>query len=82
MTDWKTLWLDDRRCILACMCANLESDLSVGYNPVGDSVRMQIEEIAAYRTQTEQVVREWRFKSDDYVQKWCYRDLKKKGVIE
>ena len=49
--EWFHIWYEDKAGILDTMIRNLASDLSVGYNPLGNSVRKQRADIESYKAQ-------------------------------
>lgn len=81
--SYRDMWLEDKKSILAIMCNNLSSDLTVGnYSPVGASVRLQIDDIVAYRADIERNMNLWATMTNEETEKWCKKDLKRRGVIE
>lgn len=81
ITDWFTIWLEDKRSILATMMRNLQSDIDAGYSPDGNSVRKQGEEILAYQSKFESEMDRFEEMTADEVNHWCYRDLLRRGAI-
>lgn len=75
------IWVSDKGSILAAMLSNLSADLLAGYNPAGDNVRRQLEDIAAYRSETERETDRLRRMSGEEVEKWCRADLRRRGAI-
>lgn len=81
--SYSDIWLEDKKSILAIMCDNLSSDLTKGnYSPIGASVRLQIDDIVAYRADIERNMNLWATMTNEEIEKWCKKDLKKRGVIE
>lgn len=78
---WIDLWISDKRSTLATMCNNLASDLLAGYNPAGNIIRRQIEDISAYRRDVEREADRLNLIDADEAGKWCRADLKRRGAI-
>ncbi len=83
-TDWEwfELWLADKKVILATMHKNMQSDIEAGYNVLGNSIKKQVEEIDAYRKDIDSRLDIFSTMEDDAVARWCYYDMKKRGVID
>lgn len=79
---WFNIWFDDAKAVIETMIRNMMADIEVGYDPAGICIRGQQECIderqAAFDTQMD------LFKDMDEarINRWCYLDLKKRGVIE
>ena len=81
-TDWFELWEQDKKSMAATMHRNLMADLEAGYNPMGDSIRRQLGEIARYEAGYDADMRHLADKTPEQVQHWCYMDMKRRGAIE
>lgn len=79
---WFELWQDDRECMLNTMIRNMTADLDAGYNYFGRCIVNQREEIENYKKETESAFDLFKSMTDTQVNKWCFYDLKKRGVIE
>lgn len=80
--DWFEFWLTDKRSILETMVANMNADLKVGYNPNGNSILKQKEAIEDYKKEIGATLEEFVNMDERKVQRYCYYDLIKSGVIE
>lgn len=80
--DWFEIWFEDKKAMLSTMFRNMAADLEAGYNVMGNSIRRQREDIDAYQAKFDAEMDE--FKKLEYadVNRWCFYDLKKRGVIE
>ena len=67
---------------MSTMIKNMAADLSVGYNPIGTCIKRQQKEIDAYRTQFENEMDMFKTMEDNAVDRWCFYDMKKRGVID
>lgn len=75
------MWQDDARAMLMTMARNLSSDLLAGYNPAGQCIRRQVEDLAAYRVRYERRLEELKMLAGADVEKWCRADLRRRGAI-
>ena len=80
-SDWFSLWLEDKQSILNTMIRNLQADLSVGYSYNGNSATSQRETIRVYQTQMDEEMKNFRTMDDIQVNRWCFYDMKRRGVI-
>lgn len=85
--DWINLWLDDKRSILATMASNMSDDLfRGGYNPAGDIIRDELDDMVAYAREVRQITAQWHkvdgMRTEHEIALWCKRDLKRSGAIE
>lgn len=80
--DWFEIWFEDKKAMLSTMFRNMAADLEAGYNVMGNSIRRQREDIDAYQAKFDAEMDE--FKKLEYADanRWCFYDLKKRGVIE
>ena len=80
--DWFELWQDDRECMLSTMIRNMAADLNTGYDYFGRCITNQREEIENYKKETESAFDLFKTMTEAQVSRWCFYDLKKRGVIE
>ena len=80
--DWFELWQDDRECMLSTMIRNMAADLNAGYDYFGRCITNQREEIENYKKETESAFDLFKSMTEEQVNRWCFYDLKKRGVIE
>lgn len=84
--NYYAMWKADKENIICTMYRNLTADLEAGYDPVGDTITKEQAEIEAYKAS---------YKAQDYilcdmalndgheaVNRWCYKDMIRRGVIE
>ena len=79
--DWFTMWLDDKKAMTATMYKNLASDLDVGYDPRGKSITEQKTMISEYEADIDKTLDIFKTMEDDAVNRWCFYDMIKRGVI-
>lgn len=80
--DWFELWQEDKECMLETMVKNMAADLDAGYNYFGNCIKNQKEIIDEYQKAYENRMYEFASMSDKEVNKWCFYDMKVRGVIE
>lgn len=81
--SWFEMWYKDKQNMLSIMVDNINADLKTGYNPLGNSIKSQIEMISAYKTDIENTLDKFvQFDNDSKIERWCYHDMLKRGVIE
>ena len=80
--DWFDLWFEDTKGLIATMYRNMASDLENGYDYFGNSIQNQIRTIEDYRKEFERQMDSFKTMSDSEVNRWCFYDMKKRGVIE
>lgn len=80
--EWFDIWFEDRKCILDIMIRNMLSDLDNGYDYYGKSIREQREMIDAYKAETDRALDMFKDMDENQVDRWCFYDLKKRGVID
>lgn len=80
------LWYMDKKSMLETMHRNMVSDLENGYNPHGNLIMKQLEEIAEYtrefNNQMEMLKSLTLTHTERKIENWCKLDLLKRGVIE
>lgn len=79
---WFEIWIEDRRSMSETMLRNMIADLEAGYNPNGHSIRKQAVDIEEYNMATNRNMDRFKVMEDKDVNRWCYYDLRKRGVIE
>lgn len=80
--DWFNIWFEDKKSIISIMMSNMVADLNAGYDYFGKSIQNQKEEIAAYEKKFEEELDMFKTMDDKQVNRWCFYDMKKRGVIE
>lgn len=80
--DWFEVWFDDKGSVLDTMVRNMVSDLDNGYSYFGASITHQREDIEAYKTILEAQIDAFKSMDEKTVNRWCYYDMVKRGVIE
>lgn len=80
--DWFELWFEDKKSILETMSRNMADDLEIGYNFFGGSIQQQISAMTEYKNQMDAELDSFKAMDEKQVSRWCFYDLKKRGVIE
>lgn len=80
--DYVEMWHDDKKCIIKTMVKNMNSDIQVGYSWLQKSIQDQINEITAYSVNYEREAAIIATMTPEVQQRWCKRDLIKRGAIE
>ncbi len=80
-TNWFEIWFQDKESMLETMVRNMTADLDAGYNYFGNCIKQQREAIDEYRNQFNRQMDEFKLMDDAKVNRWCYYDMKKRGVI-
>lgn len=80
-TNWFEIWFQDKESMLETMVRNMTADLNAGYNYFGNCIKQQREAIDEYRNQFNRQMDEFKLMDDAKVNRWCYYDMKKRGVI-
>lgn len=80
-TNWFEIWFQDKENMFETMVRNMTADLDAGYNYFGNCIKQQREAIDEYRKQFDRQMDEFKLMDDAKVNRWCYYDLKKRGVI-
>lgn len=78
---WFMIWFEDKQSMLNIMIANMQSDLNVGYDYFGNCIKKQREDIDEYKLEFDAQMDMFKEMDDKKVERWCYYDLKKRGVI-
>lgn len=80
--DWRNIWEEDKLSIIRTMRANLASDITAGnYDLLGLTIQKQITDIEEYERGVLRQQKELDKMDEKTANKWCYYDLKKRGVI-
>lgn len=82
LPEWFSVWLDDKRSLLATMRRNLAADLEAGRDYFGESACRQRAEIDAYVAKFEAEMDGFDGMLPEQVNHWCFRDLKRRGAID
>lgn len=79
-TDYVEMWISDKQSIIATMICNMNDDINAGYNPTGNIIKREVEEITAYREKYDaELLALADRKNPNY---WCYLDMVRRGAIE
>ncbi len=76
------IWFEDKKAMIETMRRNLNADLEAGYDPNGYNIRKQRVDIETYEREFDRQMDAFKTMEDTKVNRWCYYDLKKRGVIE
>lgn len=79
--DWFDIWFADKQGVIDCMTRNMAADLEAGYDYFGNSIRSQREAIETYKAEFDRQVDEFKMMDEKQVNRWCFYDMKKRGVI-
>lgn len=79
--DWFDIWFADKQGMIDCMIRNMAADLEAGYDYFGNSIRSQREAIETYKAEFDRQVDEFKMMDEKQVNRWCFYDMKKRGVI-
>ena len=81
-----SMWKADKENIICTMYRNLTADLEAGYDPVGDTITKEQAEIEAYKAEYKalhsMLIELATDEGWNAVNRWCYKDMVKRGVIE
>ena len=80
--DWFDIWFEDKKAMLTTMVKNMASDLDNGYDYFGNCIRNQRESIERYQDQFNDEMDSFKAMDEKQVNRWCFYDMKKRGVIE
>lgn len=81
MGKWQEIFIADKESMIDTMFINLTADIEAGYNPNGACVRAQREAIEAYKEQFKAELDALALMDNAKAERWCYYNLKKRGVI-
>ena len=79
---WFDMWFSDKQNMLDTMVRNMQADLDCGYDYFGKSITSQREMIDEYKKNFDAQMDKFKEMEDKAVNRWCYYDMKKRGVIE
>lgn len=80
--DFFAMWIIDKKAIVATMYRNLQADIDAGYNPIGNCIKRQREEISAYEKDIDNSLELFKSMPETDINKWCFYDMVKRGIIE
>ncbi len=79
--DWFELWTEDKQSMMDCMIRNMHSDLDAGYDYWGISMIQQRAEIEKFKIDWDMDMEMFKGMDEKTVNRWCFYDMKKRGVI-
>ena len=80
--NWFELWMKDKESTCNTMKRNMQADLEAGHDPNGAYITTQRNMIADYKRDiVERVEFFVNLPNQDAVNRWCYDDMKRRGVI-
>ena len=80
--DWFEMWYADKKSMLDTMVRNMQADLNAGYDYFGQSIKKQRMAIDTYERLFNQELDMFADMDEKQVNRWCYYDMVKRGVIE
>ncbi len=80
--DWFDLWFEDKQNMVDTMIKNMAADLVAGYDYFGACITNQRKMIDNYKAQFDAEMDSFKTMDEKQVNRWCYYDMKKRGVIE
>ncbi len=80
--DWFDLWFEDKQNMVDTMIKNMAADLAASYDYFGACITNQREMIDSYKAQFDAEMDSFKAMDEKQVNRWCYYDMKKRGVIE
>lgn len=80
--DWFEVWHEDKSSMLDTMVKNMQADLNAGYDYFGQSIQNQRLAIDTYKRLFDQELDMFADMDEKQVNRWCYYDMVKRGVIE
>ena len=80
--DWFEMWFEDKKCVRDTMIRNMAADLNAGYNYFGNSIIKQRKEIENYQMDIDNTMELFKTMEEKEVNRWCFYDMKKRGIIE
>lgn len=81
-TDWFDIWFEDKQGMLSTMIRNMSADLECGYDYFGKSISKQRADIDEYKKEFDRQMEQFKTMDEKQVNRWCFYDMKKRGVIE
>lgn len=79
--SWFECWYKDCQEILLCMHRNMASDLDNGYNPLGNAIQREKQDISNYEKYISDFMTSLETLDDKASEKRCYHELLRKGAI-
>ena len=79
--EWFAMWSADQESMLATRVKNLAADVAADYSPTGISVGNQIADLADARNAVIAQYNRLRNMSLEQRGRWCFDDMKRRGVI-
>ena len=80
--SWFEAWFTDKKVLIQTMIENMKADIAAGYNPTGDCIRRQSAAIDAANAELNSQLDSFtEFNDDRKIDRWCYHDMLKRGVI-
>ena len=79
--DYFDMWYADKVSMMDTMVRNMAADLAAGYDYFGSSISRQRREIDEYRAEFDAQMDAFKAMDEDKVGRWCFFDMKKRGVI-
>lgn len=80
--DWFDIWFEDKQSMIDIMVRNMTSDLENGYDYLGKSITDQRQMIDEYKKEFDENMDMFKTMTEKEVNRWCFYDMKKRGVIE
>lgn len=80
-TMWFNMWFEDKQSMMATMLKNMVADIEAGYNPMGDCITRQRKDIDQYKAEFDYQMEKLAEKDEQQAERWCYMDMKRRGVI-
>ena len=81
MTKYFEIWYEDKQGMIATMMRNMVADIEAGYDPCGNNIRKQREAVDKYQKEFDYQMEKLAQKDERQADRWCYMDLKRRGVI-
>lgn len=82
-TTWFEMWKSDKISMIETMLKNVHADLECGYNYFGNCIQNQLKTIRDYQNKFNATLDKFtEFNDDSKIERYCYHDLIKRGVIE
>lgn len=80
--NWFEIWFSDKQNMVNTMARNMASDLANGYDYFGKSITTQRQDIERYQREFDQQMDDFKYMDEKQVNRWCFYDMKKRGVID
>lgn len=81
--SWFELWYEDEKAINQTMIKNCLADIHAGYNIHGNCIMNQWQAISNHAKHINDTLDMFtEFNNSEKINRWCYYDLLKRGVIE